>query len=237
MEIKKFKNRKAAFTITADTVRKNYFDKNQNEKEYKLLIEMQGIFKPKIFEDWTYELVEVIEGSREKGFLMKKIPGRPMIEDQRIDESYYYHAGIWLGHFHSLSRKKGRVETFGDYNFSNLFISHKKKKITALDPDLKAMEKRNYYWDIMKFLEMAYLKSLQQNLIYNKQCIEQFVKGYRVFGEFQYEAEYYMENQKKLLGDLKRALSRRHNKMYVAIGVLVFKLYFNFGLKRRLRVL
>jgi hypothetical protein len=236
MVIKTIKENGSVIEIYSDnTVRKNYVKKSRNEKEYHSLMKMQSVFEKKEHNEWSYDLVHVLKGTKEDGFLMNMVPGISMMDDPLFGKDHYYHAGLWLGHFHRLTRGDMQVNSFGDFTFSNIFISHKDKIVTALDPDGRAMAPENYYADIIVFFNNIIMNHLRQDYLYDKDCVHEFIKGYNMYGSFEFNKNYFDQNVNEVISRFKTLTKRKHGKWKSFLGSYLVAFYFKYHLKNTLK--
>lgn len=235
--IKKFQNRNAVFEVSEkeNTIRKNYFSKAKNERELLILKKMQRLFTSFKFNNWTYKLVETLGGSKEKGILMKIIPGVQIMNDNNFSDQNYYHAGVWLGYFHSLSFENNNVKAFGDFSFSNVFIDYSSNTITAMDPSGKGMSDENYYFDILMFFKVAFLNKLKKIHPYSSEHINLFLKGYIEFGFYKFDEQLFNESLDFVLKDFKASVFKRYPKIKALSVYYILKFHLKHTLYRSLK--
>src|SRR5690554_6926494 len=236
MELNKIINDKEEITIYDFEVNKKYFDNKRNVLELATLIEANLFFKPIKIDGWNYELVEVIGGSEKDGILMKRATGIPMREDINFDIDNYYHAGVWLGYFHSLSIDGSYVKSFSDFGIPNILVDYKNKKITCIDLGEGALKVRDYYYDLLYFLFGTITSHLKRKTVFNKDCIVKFIEGYSKYSVFKYEKNLFDKNIVKIIGKWNNSSRRKRTgiiKFY--LGYLVLWYYLNFTLKNTLK--
>lgn len=220
-------NNKAIIEIHKDFVVKKHKEAHRDKEEYELLKIIGDFFIPFSYNEWSYHFVEVMpeKTTESGGVVMKKIEGHPLAN--AIDEMSYFHAGLWLGQFHSLSFGNGKVKTFYDYTLSNIFIDSDKRIITALDPGNCALTEKNYYFDILKFFSSAIISHYKRKTLFNRNCIALFIKGYKMKLKTSFDAFSFDSSEKQIIADLRNSQRlSKESKIKMNLGVFLLKLNF-----------
>lgn len=195
MQEKIIKNSKAKIIIYSDYVVKNYHNKDRNVVDLNNHLKLNELFKDFEYQGWNYKCVEIIDGSREAGIKMNKISGVPMISDSNFEIDHYFKAGVLLGFFHKMNNnlKNNKVYIYDDFTFANIFIDYETKSITAMDLGPKAFQEKTQFYDIVDFFFVAITSFLKRKIPYNKKCIDKFIKGYNVYGSFNFNKDEFNE--------------------------------------------
>lgn len=225
---------KAHVFLYKDKAVKIFHDRSRNVLEFENLKEVQSLFTEFSLNGWTYKFVEAFEATKDKGIVMERVNGIPMLDDPKFTADNYYHAGVWLGYFHNSTRQKDSVKSFGDFTFDNIFISHESKTITGMDPQMLKYEK--YYLDVLLFFSSAIISGLKRKILYNTECVNKFIEGYQTYSNFQYNKEVYNNTVTKvLLGFKSGAVMKRHGKLRFYAGHFLLGFNLKWHLKRVLK--
>ena len=231
---RKFTNNKASFEIYTHNVLKNNFDSSQNEKDYENFKCIDNIIKPFIHDNWTYSFVKVLKYSKDEGIWMERIPGITLSDYSGISSYNYYQAGVWLGHFHSLTREGDKVLAFTDYTVDNILISPEEKIFTAFDPSNPKEEV--YYFDIISFLKSAIISRFKRNMKYDAKCAKEFMKGYLVYSDFYFDEKLFKEYATRLIkSQTKSSKIKRNGRLKSFFGILILRYYLMIHLPRVLK--
>ena len=225
---------KAHVLIYKDRAVKNFHDRSRNELEFANLKEVHSLFEEFELNGWVYKFVQAFKVTKEEGIVMEKVVGIPMLDDPKFSADNYYHAGVWLGYFHTSTRQNDSVKSFGDFTFDNIFISHETKTITGMDPQL--LKKKKYYLDILLFFSSAIISGIKRRILYNTECVNKFIEGYHTYSNFQYDGRIYNTTVKKVLEGFKSgAVMERHGRLRFYAGHFLLGFNLKWHLKRVLK--
>lgn len=130
-----FSNNKAEFCFADEFFYKNYFVNEKNESEAKLLQKINTLYGSKLFEHdgYQYNFVRCY-GVDPQGFIkMERLTGDTLANTSMKVTEKSYHAGVWLGAFHSLTNDNGTVSAFNAFTLHNIIHNTEEKKFTAFD--------------------------------------------------------------------------------------------------------
>lgn len=83
---------------------------------------------------------------------MERLSGDTLASTSMKVAEKFYHAGVWLGAFHSLTNDNGTVSAFNDFTLHNIIHNIEEKKFTAFDCGGGGLKKSGLDLDILKFL-------------------------------------------------------------------------------------
>ena len=176
---KSFYNNKCVIEFIDDgRVRKAFYNKNKNYKEFNFLQTLHTIFPGKKVGEWCLKVVKPLDYLGDKqGFVMEKANGKTLDKYYRNNKDVFYCAGVWLAYFHKALKKDSNILSFGDFHRNNLLIDKKSKKIIAIDPNPEVAFKHSQEYDFYSMIN-SIINGALKHFMFPKRFINEFLNGY-----------------------------------------------------------
>lgn len=167
--------------LSKDNAIKKFENKEELDLEIINLKDLAFLKGKRLTNGWTIEIPEIIEiDLSSKCFTMNRINGK-IIDELIVESSHtipWTQIGEALAVFHNNKKADlGKVFCFGDYNRSNILISHKSKTIGIIDPGYRYGQKSSLWRDVLLFERALWFGKMKyKKKLSNSQ--KQFRKGY-----------------------------------------------------------